>query len=362
MIGQKKRKKTVQFHVLGVMSGTSLDGLDLASAQFRKDKKGQWHFDFTLTETIPYPKAWQRRLAKAHTLHKKELEKLDFEYTKWLSKTLYQTIKKYDLEDLKAICSHGHTVLHQPEKGITLQIGNLPFILNNLNCPVVCDFRTQDVALGGQGAPLVPVGDHLLFPKYTGCLNLGGIANLSKISINPPKAYDVCAFNQVFNYLSNKLGLTFDESGHLASKGKIIEPLLEQLNALSYYSLSGPKSLGKEWVEENIISKVNKYEHSLIQDVMHTYAHHCALQIGNQWNKGDLVLVTGGGAHNHYFMETLTRYSEAQFEIPEHTLVNFKEALIFGLLGVLKLLEEVNCYAAVTGAKRDHVAGNIFFP
>ena len=162
----------MQFHVLGVMSGTSLDGLDLASAQFRKDKKEQWHFDFTLTKTIPYPKVWQKRLAKAHTLNKKEIEKLDFEYTNWLSKTLYKTIKKYDLKDLHAICSHGHTVLHQPEKGITLQIGNLPFISNNLYCPVICDFRTQDVALGGQGAPLVPVVDHLLFPKYLSLIHI----------------------------------------------------------------------------------------------------------------------------------------------------------------------------------------------
>ena len=355
-------KNQNHFYVLGLMSGTSLDGLDVVVAHFELDPDGIWKYSIERAETLAYSSQWEMRLDQAHLLSREELNQLNVAYTQWLSERLTTYITKHKLQDLDAICFTGHTVLHQPEKGITVQLGNLSNIVDQLPCPVVCDFRTQDVALGGQGAPLVPVGDRFLFSEYDGCLNLGGFANLSKMKEIPPVAFDVCAFNRVLNPLSNQLGFSFDKDGQLAQSGELIKPLLDQLNQLPYYNKLGPKSLGREWVEATLLPILNQFNGVPTEDLLHTYLHHCAYQIGRLWRTGERILLTGGGAHNLFFVKLLSFYSEGKFDLLDKQTIDFKEALVFGFIGVLRLRGEVNCYAAVTGAKQDHVVGKIFYP
>ncbi len=354
------KKNQNHYFVLGLMSGTSLDGLDIVAVHFDRSSTGNWSYKIQCAETVAYPLSWVAKLDQAHHLAETEMTLLDEKYTLWLSNLLRKYVEQKQLLDLDAICFTGHTVLHQPEKGITVQLGNLPALAKKLPCPVVCDFRNSDVALGGQGAPLVPVGDLLLFSDYDGCLNLGGFANLSKMKQTPFEAFDVCAFNRVLNPLANKLGQPFDAGGQLAEKGMLIQRLFDALNGLPFYQKSGPKSLGREWVEATLFPLLEDYEAATVEDVLHTYVHHCAFQIGRLWKRGERILITGGGAHNTFFTRLLSTYSEGQFELPDNETINFKEALVFGFLGVLKLRNEVNCLRAVTGAQKDHVAGKIF--
>ena len=225
---------------------------------------------------------------------------------------------------------------------------------------IVCDFRVQDVLLGGQGAPLVPVGDQLLFPQFDYCLNLGGFANISTVIEGERKAYDICAVNTVLNFLAGKLNLPYDEDGRLAASGEVIVELLATLNDLSFYSEKPPKSLGMEWVEREIIPLLDPGQP--IPSLMKTYVLHAAEQISKEvGNRSkDTVLVTGGGAYNSFLIDELKKRTSAQICIPSEEVVNFKEALIFAFLGVLKLRGENNVLCSVTGASKDHSSGKIF--
>ena len=239
------------YHIVGVMSGTSLDGIDLAEIVFDLIE-GHWHFEIRAATTVPYSSYWKNTLRKAIDFSREKLERLDFKYTEKLSEEISRFIKKHNILEIDAICSHGHTVFHRPENGFTHQIGNLPRIAKLLGQTVVCDFRVQDVKIGGQGAPLVPMGDRLLFPDYDYCLNLGGFANCS-FEINGKRiAYDICPINIVLNRYAEKLGKDFDDRGNLARSGTVNQGLLQKLNALSFYSEKPPKSLGLEWVKENV--------------------------------------------------------------------------------------------------------------
>ncbi|NND88689.1 MAG: anhydro-N-acetylmuramic acid kinase, partial [Flavobacteriaceae bacterium] len=240
------------YHVLGVMSGTSLDGIDLAEIHFTFRSDEGWSFRWGVTETLPYEKQWLPILNEAVHFSAGRLDRLNKEYTDYLAEVISEFIRKHHLRGLDAICSHGHTVLHRPEEQLTLQIGNLPILANKLQQKVICDFRSQDVALGGQGAPLVPIGDRLLFSEYDYCLNLGGFANCSYEEDGLRIAYDICPVNIVLNELTRTLGQPYDKDGHIARKGRLDGQLFEQLNSLDYYKESTPKSLGLEWVQENI--------------------------------------------------------------------------------------------------------------
>jgi anhydro-N-acetylmuramic acid kinase len=272
-------------------------------------------------------------------------------------------ISKFEIKDIDAICSHGHTALHQPEKGITYQIGNMPHLAALLGQTVVCDFRVQDVALGGQGAPLVPIGDKLLFSDYDFCLNLGGFANISTDNDTDRIAYDVCPVNIVLNRYVEQLGLNYDDEGKIASTGTINEELLEKLNDLEFYKANYPKSLGLEWVDKNIFPLIDAFQLE-IQDVLKTFVEHIAVQLASEINKKShaSVLVTGGGVYNTYLMNRLEAYSKNEIMIPSKAIIEFKEALIFGFLGVLKLRNEVNCLKSVTGASQNHCSGKIYLP
>ncbi len=350
-----------QYNVIGVMSGTSLDGLDLANLKFAFNEK--WEFEIHQSETISYPADWFHKLKNLTSLSIQDLQKLDEDYMVYLSAVINQFIKKNELSNLDAVCSHGHTALHQPQNRLTYQIGNLPKLASLIHQKVVCDFRVDDVVLGGQGAPLVPIGDRLLFSDYQFCLNLGGFANVSLEIDNKRIAYDICPVNIVLNHYINQRGLDFDDKGLLASTGKINHKLLDALNSLSFYSQQFPKSLGLEWVQIEIFPLIDSFQLAT-EDALRTFVEHVSVQITKELNKkaNASVLITGGGAYNDFLIERLKVHTSNTIQIPDKKIIEFKEALIFGFLGVLKLRNEVNCLSSVTGANKNHSSGKIYCP
>jgi len=345
------------YNIIGVMSGTSLDGIDLAYVNIILGK--EISATILVAETVPYTAHWKSTLQKAHTLSKAELSHLDEEYTQHLAKVINSFKQKHKIENLDAVCSHGHTILHQPDKGFTLQIGNLTSLATLINTRVVCDFRVQDVALGGQGAPLVPIGDRLLFSNYDYCLNLGGFANVSTEKEGKRIAYDICAVNTVLNKYAEYLGVAYDDRGAFAKAGTLNPTLLEQLNSLSFFNSPPPKSLGIEWVHQTVLPLIERFKLEP-KDVLATFTMHIAMQIKRQFTQGSAVLVTGGGAYNTYLLELMQKDTDVEYVLPEASLIEYKEALIFALLGVLKLENRVNTLASVTGAKEDHCAGEVY--
>ena len=348
------------YNVVGVMSGTSLDGVDLAHIRFHIDGQ-KWSFLILESETIAYDEPWQQQLKSAVNSSQNQLHILNQNYTQLLGNIIADFIKKHRLKSLDAVCSHGHTILHQPQNGLTLQIGNLPEIASYCNQTVVCDFRVQDVQLGGQGAPLVPIGDRILFSEFDYCLNLGGFSNVSFESNRQRIAFDISAVNTVLNFYANQLGWDYDDKGLKARSGTLHQNLFDALNQLDFYQKPFPKSLGFEYVKETILPLIESFLIA-IEDKMHTFTEHVARQIALALpiKKGKL-LITGGGAYNDLLIERLHHYlPEMKIIIPDSEILEFKEALIFGLLGVLKLRNEINVLSSVTGAKNDHSSGHIY--
>ena len=344
------------------MSGTSLDGVDIVYVNFILGK--EWSFSILASQTVSYNTYWEKKLSELSNSSNEIIIKENESYTSYLAEIILQFIKVNNLFEIDAVCSHGHTLFHQPEKGYTFQMGNEKKLAEIIGCPVVCDFRVQDVALGGQGAPLVPVGDLLLFKEYDACLNLGGFANVSyeeNIGFSLPKriAYDICPVNIVLNYLAEKIGYEFDHNGDFAQSGNVSNKVLNELNKLSFFNFPPPKSLGLEWVKKYVFPILGESNISII-DQLCTYTEHIAFQLSKQFNKNSKVLVTGGGAFNLYLLKRINSFKHLKLLIPSNTLVEYKEALIFGFLGVLRLRGENNCLSSVTGAKKDHSSGTIF--
>jgi anhydro-N-acetylmuramic acid kinase len=348
------------YNVIGVMSGTSLDGIDLAHINFNL-AGGKWTFEIFECETIGYSAEWIGRLKTAVSFSHTELSSLNSEYTKLLAGIISSFIAKHSLENLNAVCSHGHTILHQPQNGLTLQIGNLPEIASLTKQNVVCDFRVDDVKLGGQGAPLVPIGDRLLFPEYNFCLNLGGFSNVSFESDGRRIAFDISPVNTVLNFYADILGLDYDDKGSIARSGTVDNDLLSELNALDFYKKSWPKSLGFEFVKNTVLPLIARHDIP-IENILRTFTEHVAIQLEAALpKKTGRLFVTGGGAYNEFLVERMQSHlPQMQIVIPERKLLEFKEALIFALLGVLRLRNEINVLASVTGASHDHSSGKVY--
>src|SRR5690625_2513834 len=344
------------YFVLGLMSGTSLDGLDLAYVRIDFAYK-QWRYQILHAETVTYPKKWRTKLENSIYLDNDALHDLDKKYSRYLAEQTNFFISENNIVKLDLISSHGHTVKHRPDVGYTIQIGNLPEFGEAFDVPVVCDFRSQDVALGGQGAPLVPIGDKLLFSEYEYCLNLGGIANISTEINGERIAYDIGAVNMIFNHYAEKLGQKYDKGGSLAARGKLNKVLFNKLNRLEYYHQPYPKSLGREWVDEQLFPILNAND-SDSQDIMHTYSKHIAEKISACVKNGSRVLVTGGGAYNNFLIQQFNQ--KVKWIIPKKEVVEYKEALIFGLLGVLRYRNQVNCLKSYTGASKNHSSGRYY--
>lgn len=341
------------------MSGTSLDGIDIVYMKI--DAAENYSFKILKAETISYSNAWKYALKEGFHLSGEKLIKLDADYGIYLGNTLLNFIKENHITKLDFIASHGHTIFHNPEKKYTFQIGNGPYITSITCVKTICDFRVQDVALGGQGAPLVPVGDELLFSEYDYCLNIGGFSNISFSKNQQRIAYDICPVNIVLNHYVSSLNMEYDDKGTMASEGNIENNLLSALNSLHFYIDKKPKSLGYEFVAETIFPIIEKFNLN-IKDILRTFVEHVAIQISKKIdsNSEKNMLVTGGGAFNTFLIERLQSYTKTKLIIPEETIINYKEALVFALLGFLKDEGKNNCLKSVTGASKDHSSGVIF--
>ncbi|MBW3519756.1 anhydro-N-acetylmuramic acid kinase [Flavobacterium sp. NKUCC04_CG] len=352
-----------KYTVIGTMSGTSLDGIDLCYVVFDyQDNK--WNSEIIHCETIAYSTAWEDRLRQAVFASEEDVKALNVEYTELLVVVYNDFMLRNNIKSVDAICSHGHTIFHRPELGYTLQIGNLANLATGTRQRVVCDFRIQDVKLGGQGAPLVPLGDALLFADYDACLNLGGFANMSYTdTVGTRLAFDIVAVNTVLNHYANKLGRSYDDGGLIARSGTVNSALLKQLNLLPFYDLPAPKSLGIEMVNALLLPIIDSFS-CTVEEVLCTYVEHIAFQIARsipEFCKN--ILVTGGGAYHSFLMERLRFYKpDLAIVVPDSQLINYKEALVFALLGVLRLENQVNVLASVTGAFENHSSGVVFNP
>lgn len=348
------------YRIIGMMSGSSLDGLDLVSVVFETADGLKFHIE--AAESQPYPDTWRERLAGAHRLSGLELSLLDVEYGRFVGESIRDFIQTYDLR-AQAVAMHGHTVFHEPHRGLTLQIGSGAAVAAACGLPVVCKFRDKDVALGGEGAPLVPIGDRLLFGQYTYCLNLGGIANISYEENGRRIAFDITTCNMVLNALARRIGLAFDRNGERAAAGREIASLRAELDALDFYRQAPPKSLGREWFERvqqplylNYIEK--GYTEA---DLLRTFVEHIAAQTGAVCRQEGRMLITGGGALNRFLVARIrAACPQLVCEADQPQLIDYKEALIFAFLGLLRLQNRVNCLHSVTGALADHIGGCVF--
>ncbi len=347
------------YHVIGLMSGTSLDGLDVAACTL-VESSGQWSYQWQGATTYAYSEEWKQKLQVVHTLSALELARCNADLGKLHGQWICDFIATHQPR-VEFIASHGHTVFHQPDQGFTTQIGCPAQIAATTGLPVVADFRSLDVALGGQGAPLVPIGDRYLFTAFESCLNLGGVANLSIKSNQGYRAFDIAICNMALNFLSEKKGMPYDRDGHIAAVGSIDPLLLHDLNAIPFFQLDGPKSLGKEFFEHYYLPLIDT-EKCTIEDRMRTVVEHIAMQIARVIPSAGNMLVTGGGALNLFLISRIQELSSIQLTVPDIQTIQFKEALIFALLGVLRWRGEVNSLAQVTGAKCDSVGGAIYLP
>jgi anhydro-N-acetylmuramic acid kinase len=360
----------MQYNVIGLMSGSSIDGLDLAFVRF-EEIAGNWHFDLLERACIPYPESWRKNLATLASLSAKEYMLLHSAYGHYLGNCVNDFLEEKNLAyQIQLIASHGHTAFHFPSSHTTVQLGDGAAIAAVTGIRTITDFRSVDVALGGQGAPIVPIGEKLLFPEYDLYLNIGGIANLSA---NGEKfiAFDICPANRILNLLSANTEKGFDENGKLASVGKIDSPLLSRLNEISYYKQSFPKSLGNEFGLEQIYPLVQKAALPL-QDALRTYVEHIVTQIKrsvlllkSELQKQDnlRMLITGGGAHNLFLVKTLENEladNGINCVKPSDDLINYKEAVVIALMGVLRWREDINVLHSVTGASKDSINGAVW--
>lgn len=344
--------------VIGVMSGSSLDGIDLACCRL-EETGPRWTFAFEGSRTVPYPTELRERLLHASQASALELARLHRDVGRAIGDAVAKMLPSHPAE---LVSSHGHTIFHQPGEGLTVQIGCGATIAARSGLPTVCDLRTKDVALGGQGAPLVPLGERLLFPDHQAFLNLGGISN---ISVHGARTigYDVGACNQVLDHLAAEAGQAFDQDSRIALAGQVHPTLLRKLDALPFYKQAPPRSLGREWFEVEVRPLIDDRSITL-SDRMRTAVEHIARMIAQELDRNGArqVLVTGGGAHNSLLVERLRALSKAAIDVPAKELVDQKEALIFALLGLLRWRGRSTALASVTGAKRDSIGGAVYLP
>ncbi len=356
------------YKVIGLMSGSSLDGLDIAFAELQ-EKAGKWNYEILHAACIEYDANRAAKLKNAIDLSARDYQLLHIEYGKYLGEKVNEFIETYQLHHkVNLISSHGHTTFHFPGKRMTHQLGEGAAIAAETKLPVVSDLRSIDIAFGGQGAPIVPLGEKLLFPGHHFFLNIGGIANISIKEENEIIAFDVCAANRVLNMLAAERKMEYDDEGKLAASGKINNGLLEKLNSLNYYFLSPPKSLANSFGTDIVYPLIRDFNLST-EDSLCTYAEHICIQIKNALqpffsnNVIQQLMITGGGAFNTFLIERLAKnLDEINFEpyIPEDDVVKYKEALIMALLGILRWREQYTVLASVTGASQNSIGGALW--
>lgn len=356
-----QHKEGRSYKIIGLMSGTSLDGLDICCVKFSFES-GKWEYEILNAQTISYPDVLLEKLKTATKLSGLDLFLLDKELGMFYGKSVNDFISKNGISKagITAIASHGQTIFHQPEIGFTCQIGCGESIAVETGIDTINDFRKKDVLTGGQGAPLVPIGDKLLFSEQADAfLNIGGFANFSKINANDSvTASDICPANIVINHFARSIGLEYDKDGIIASENEVDELLFERLNQIPTYSEKQPTSLGVEWVEKEFFTKFNLSDNLDLINIS-TVTEHAAFQIAKRLheNNCESVFVTGGGAKNNYLISRIKHYFKGKIIIPTEQTIDFKEALIFAFLGVLFLENIPNCISSVTGARKAVVGG-----
>lgn len=355
----------VKYKVIGLMSGSSMDGLDIAYCEF-KETENKWSFEIIQTETVPYDVKWRVRLSKLRNQSTLTYVKTDVFFGHYIGQKVNEFIDKHNIQ-VDLIASHGHTVFHYPEIKITAQIGDGASISAVTNLPVVSDFRRMDLAKGGQGAPLVTIGDKLLFGEYDYCINLGGFANISgNDSESNTVSFDICPCNIPLNRIARDLGKDYDQNGDIAANGNINYELLSNLNGIVYYSQKYPKSLNRDWINQDFWPIVREFGDLTAQDKMKTLVDHIAVQVTNSIDridgengKGKKILVTGGSAYNTTLIEHIKTHTEAEIIIPNNNIIDYKEALIFGFLGIMRINNQINTLSKSTGSFEDSIGGGI---
>ncbi len=355
------------YKVIGLMSGSSLDGLDIVFAELQ-EIAGNWNYEIVAADCIEYDEAWQDKLRLATEMNARDYQLLHADYGRFIGLKINEFIEANNLQlKINLVSSHGHTTFHLPEKKMTHQLGDGAAIASVTRLPVVSDLRALDVAFGGQGAPIVPMGEKLLFPDYNYFLNIGGIANLSVRSENEIIAFDIGAANRILNMLAGEKSLPYDDEGNLSAAGKIHDGLLEKLNSLEYYTLNYPKSLANSFGTDTVFPIIKSFAINT-EDALATYTEHLSIQIKNslhQFAKEEKqnIFITGGGAFNTFLIERMKQYlEEINFEIhiPPVDVVKYKEALIMALLGILRWREQYTVLASVTGAVRNSIGGALW--
>ena len=358
----------VRYNTIGVMSGSSLDGLDFAYVEFYIENK-EWKYLLMDANCYPYSTEWINRLSDLHKASAYDYQLAHHELGQYIGECINQFISTYKINKKELIIgSHGHTIFHEPAKGFSSQIGCGGTISAITNCTTVSDLRTGDVALGGQGAPIVPIGERNLWSSYNMYLNIGGIANISVIQYKETIAYDICAANRVLNLLCHTINLDYDKDGLIARSGQLNNDLLTALNKVAYYQQPYPKTLNNSFGTDYIYTIIKEYN-CTTEDALHTYTEHIAIQISNVLNhhqksmdKPSQLLITGGGALNKYLIERIQYYISQDIKIVITTKleIEYKEAIIMAFIGLLRVLNKTNILASVTGAKRNSVNGCVW--
>lgn len=340
------------------MSGTSLDGLDIALCKF--DTENYSNFDILDSFTVKYPIDLETKLRNSTNLNAIEFVTLNRELGFFYGKKCKEFLKERKVD---FIASHGHTSIHLPTQKVNFQLGDGAAIATESGFPVVCDFRSTDICLGGQGAPLVPIGDYFLFPQYDALLNIGGFSNITLKKNTSTIAYDICPANFALNYFTRPIGLQFDEDGNIGRTGNINEQLLIKLNNIAFYKQKAPKSLSDHWFYEVFLKIILDFKIPT-QDILRTIYEHISQQIANTISSNSLnkMLITGGGALNKFLVELIQNKLQIIIDIPEKKIIEFKEALIFAFLGLLRWQNKNNCLSSVTGAQKDNIGGTIYLP
>ncbi|MCB0514232.1 MAG: anhydro-N-acetylmuramic acid kinase [Bacteroidetes bacterium] len=357
-----------EYFAIGLMSGSSLDGLDLCYVHFSRKDNLWFSYQILATDCISYNEAFREKLKQVPNLTVINFAKLHIDLGHFFGNATLDFIQKHQIEKIDFIVSHGQTIFHQPQQHFSSQIGCGATIAQITQTKTISDLRMSDVAAGGQGAPIVPIAEKYLFPNYDIFLNIGGICNIAfhHKTANHILAYDVCAGNTLLNYLSTKRNKSFDENGNLAKQGKVDMELLEALNSIDFCQQIAPKSLGSEHIYQDWIAIVERFNLS-VEDKLATCVEHIAQQIGNQINqhlksKSQQLLVTGGGAFNTYLIQRIQNYTISKVIVPDKQTVEQKEALAIAFFGLLRILQIPNCISSVTGANKNVIGGAVYLP
>lgn len=350
--------------IIGLMSGSSTDGLDFVCAEFDSPDRKALH-RVIASETLPYSHDLIERLQHSSGLNAKDLLAFHTEFGLRIGEKVREALQRHKLDAVDLIAYHGHTVYHEPESHFSFQLGSAHGINILTGIPVVSDFRNTDMSLKGHGAPLVPMAEGILFPGYKAFLNLGGIANLGLHKNGRITGFDICPFNMAMNEVAALRGMDFDENGQLASQGEIIGGFLSDLNAISFYNLKGPKSIDRQWYMMQFQPVVRNYERVYnAESVLRTLIEHFSMQISEVLNKEleatDQAMISGGGAKNKFFISELQGKTNSRIIIPDNEVIDYKEAIIFAYLALLRVMNKVNVLSSVTGADRDSIGGALY--